>query len=157
MTIICISGTPATGKTTVSKALGELLGWKVIEINKLAEEKNLYAGYDQKRKAKIVDIDMIQKEIRKMKMKNIILESHYAHELECDLVIILRANPQELRKRMRKKGWKKDKIEENVVSEIMEICMTEAMELGRKVITIDTTGKDPKQIAEEIAKQIQSK
>ena len=147
--IICITGTPQTGKSSVAKVLAERLNWKLISLNELAEKKKLYCGYDRERKARVVDIGRIEKEVKKIK-GDLVLESHYSHEIPCNLVVVLRTNPAELRKRMKKLGWNKEKIEENIVAEIMEVCKTEALELGRKVIEIDTTEKKPEEIAEEI-------
>ncbi len=159
MTIIAISGTPGTGKTKVAKELAKRLGWKLIELNKLAEDMSLYSGYDRKRKCKIVDIGRVKKEIEKIAKvnKNLILESHYAHEMPCDFVVILRTNPGELRKRMKAKGWSREKIGENIEAEIMEVCKTEALEHGKNVLEIDTTGKKAERVAEEIARELRRK
>ena len=117
--LIAITGTPATGKTTIAKELAKALNWKQISLNDLAREKNFYLGYDEKRKAKIVDIESIKKEIKKImkKQKNLIIESHYAHEIPADLVIVLRTDLKELEKRMLKKGWWREKIQENLQAE----------------------------------------
>ena len=134
--IIGISGTPGTGKTEVARQLSKKLGWKLVELNKLAEKQGLYSGYDNDRQCKIVDIGMIRKEVESLAKanKNLILESHYAHDMPCDTVIILRANPRALRERLIDKGWKKSKIEENIQSEIMEVCKSEALEQGRSKV-----------------------
>lgn len=154
--ILLISGTPAAGKTTVAEVLGEKLGWKVISLNDLARERNLYCGYDEKRKVKVVDIDMIREEVSKImeREEDLIVESHYAHELPGDTVVILRVNPDELRKRGKEKQWQFEKTEENVISEIMEICKIEALEMGKKILEIDTTTKKPEQVASEIIKKL---
>jgi adenylate kinase len=154
--ILVISGTPSVGKSSVAKELSKKLGWKVIHLNELAEEKNLYCGYDKKRKCKIVDLDKIEKELEKIAKsgKNLIIESHYAHDIPCDVVVILRCNPTELRKRMQSKGWSKAKIEENIEAEIMEICKSEALEFGKKIVEIDTTGKNPETVAKEIVEKL---
>ena len=151
---LCISGTPATGKTTIAKLLAKKLKWKLIELNKLAEDKNLYCGYDRKRNVKIVDIEKVKKDVEGLKEKNLIIESHYAHYMPCNLVIILRVNPAEMRKRGEEKGWKKEKMEENLEAEIMEICKQEAFELGRKILEIDTTGKKYENIVKEIINKL---
>lgn len=147
--IVAISGTPGTGKTKVAKILAEKLKWKFIELNKLAEEKNLYSGYDEKRKCKIVDIDRLSEEVKKLE-GNFVLESHYAHDMPAVFVIILRTNPGKLRKRMEKRSWSREKIEENIEAEIMEVCKTEALEQGKRVYEIDTTEKSTEAVADEI-------
>jgi adenylate kinase len=77
--------------------------------------------------------------------------------MPCDAVVILRASPSELRKRMKAKGWPKEKIEENTEAEIMEVCRAEALEQGRKVLELDTTGRTPKSAAGEIVKKLKKK
>jgi adenylate kinase len=154
--IISISGAPGTGKTDIAKALGKLLGWKVIHLNDLAAKKTLYIGYDLKRKCKVVDLDALTEEIGKerRKHKNLILESHYAHEMNSDMVVILRCHPKELKKRLEKKNWSKKKIQENLEAEIMEVCRQEAWELGRKIADVDTTGKTAEEAAGKIRELI---
>ena len=154
--IISISGTPGTGKTEAAGALADRLGWRLVELNALAEEKGLYSGYDEARRCRIVDVGAIGKEVAEMakSSRNLILESHYAHDMPCDVAVILRASPVELRKRLVGKGWTRQKIEENIQSEIMEVCRSEALEQGRDVLEVDTTGKTAKMVAEDIAKKL---
>ena len=154
MTTVAISGTPATGKTSVARIVGEKLGWKVIELNKIADDKKLYSGYDEKRQTYVVDIGKVQKELDKDRSPDLIIESHYAHEMKCDFVVMLRANPDELRKRATEKSWRKEKTEENVLAEIMEVCKQEALDSGRIVFEVNTTGKTPRKVAGEVVKVI---
>ena len=157
--IISITGTPGTGKTAVAKALAKKLGWKLINLNDLAKEKKLYLGYDRSRRSRIVNIKGLTQEVRKIAKKegDLILDSHYSHDMPCNLIVILRANPRELRERMARKGWPKKKIEENIEAEIMEIVKSEALEAASQVLEIDTTGKKPERIAEQIVKNLNLK
>lgn len=150
--IVSISGTPGTGKTEIAKALSKLLGWQAIDLNKLAEEKGLYAGYDKKRKCKIVDIDAIAESLEGR--DNLVIESHYAHEFDADLVVVLRCVPKTLRERLEKRGWQKSKIDENIEAEIMGVCSQEAWELGKPILEMETSKKTAIEIAEMIANNI---
>jgi adenylate kinase len=154
--IISISGTPKTGKTAVAKALARKLGWKLLSLNELADEKKLYLGYDRARKSRIVDIKKLRVETRKLSRthKNLILESHYSHDMPCDTIVILHANPGELRKRMQRIGWTKAKIEENVEAEIMEIVRGEALEKAKRILEMDTTGRKPGWVARQIVRKL---
>lgn len=153
--ILALTGTPGTGKTSVADALGEKTGWRVIHLNQLAQEKDLYSGYDEERECKVVDMKALEKEVKKQsKLHNLIIEAHYSHSLPCDVVIALRTSPEELRERMKEKGWKKEKVEENILSEIMEVCNIESLEEGKKTIEMDTTGKEPEEVVEGIIKQL---
>ena len=126
--LVAISGTPGTGKTTVADALGLALGWHVMHLNGIARSKKLWLGRDRRRGCMVVDVEALQEEVRRIQKKerNLIIESHYAHEMDADVTVILRCSPAELRKRLEKKGWSKTKIDENVEAEIMEVCRQEA-------------------------------
>jgi adenylate kinase len=153
--ILAISGTPGTGKSTVAAHVGKKLGWPVYDLNKIAHERNLYSGYDEKRKTHVVDLGKIQKALKNIESPDMIIESHYAHDMDCDAVIILRASPEEIRKRALEKGWTKEKTEENVLAEIMDVCLQEAMSTGRRIIEIDTTNKTPVKVAGEAIKALE--
>lgn len=155
--IVAISGTPGTGKTSAAKKLSEITGWELIGLNELAEKKGLHSGYDEERYCKIVDTKAINSEIDKMRSsgKNLLIESHYAHEVPVDLVIILRTNPNEMRKRGKLKGWDFNKTEENVLAEIMEECKIDSLVKGRITKELDTTGKTAEESARMMAKIMQ--
>ncbi|MBN1896453.1 MAG: DUF359 domain-containing protein [Candidatus Aenigmarchaeota archaeon] len=149
--IVALTGTPTTGKSAVAERLAKITGWKLVPLNTLAEEKKRYAGYDKKRGCKIVDSDLLAEDVMKSSGSNMIIESHYAHVVPSDLVIVLRTNPAEMRKRAAERGWDNDKTEENVEAEIMEVCKSESLELGCRTVEIDTTGKSPEESAKEAA------
>ena len=154
MTVVAITGTPATGKTTVAKLAGKKLGWMVIELNQMAHERKLYSGYDEERDTRVVDLEKIRKALKNIEARDMIIESHYAHEMEADVVIVLRVSPDDIRKRGKEKAWKEKKIEENVLSEIMEVCKQEALSAGKPVFEVDTTGKSPAKIVTEVVRII---
>ena len=147
MKTIIVSGTPGTGKTELAKALSKKLKYKYINVNKLIKENHLSDGYDKKKECEIVDAEKLSKflvDIIKNSMENLLIDSHLAHYLPkkyIDLCIITRCELKELKKRLEKRKYGKEKIRENLDSEIFEICLNEAIENGHTILIIDTTGK----------------
>ena len=154
--IILITGTPGVGKTTVSNLLAERLDACLIDINQLVEEKHLYTGIDEVRKYKIVDLDALFDEMNRIvgEINNnfTIIEGHLSHLFEnSDIVIVLRANPDVLKRRMETKGWGKSKIRENIEAEAIDLCSYEAHEIhGDKVNEIDTSSIAPEEVVDLI-------
>lgn len=155
--IILITGTPGVGKTTVSSILVEKIGAYLVNINELVDEKHLYTGIDEERGYKIVDLDALFNEMKDIIKKidhdkHIIVEGHLSHLFEnSDIVIVLRANPDVLRHRMKTKGWEAAKIRENIEAEAIDVCSYEAFEIhGDKVNEIDTSDIPPEHVADLI-------
>lgn len=153
--IISVSGTPGTGKSKASRILAKMLGANLIEINKLIK-KERYFSYDRKRKTKIVDVKILQKIVNKNldRKKTNIVEGHLAHLLRSDIVLILRTNPNELKKRLKKRMWTKEKIRENVEAEVIDEITAEAIERHKKVFEIDTSKLSEKETANIMKKII---
>jgi len=145
--LICVSGTPGTGKSEVSKILAKRIGYKLVRINDLAKEKNLYLDFDEDRQSWNLDMKGLAEEIKKLREshENIILEGHVSHEFPADLVIILRCNPEVLEKRLEKKYRWPTKIHENKEVELLGIITSEAIEVNKEVYEIDTTHKKPEE------------
>lgn len=147
---IAISGTPGTGKTAVAKILARKIKASLITTNYLIKKYRIKTALDRKRKTRIIGAEKLSIAAKKeSKNHNInILESHLAHLVSADLMIILRASPVELEKRLIRKGWSSKKIHENVEAEAIGVISGEA----KHAIEIDTTRKTPKQTAKLILK-----
>lgn len=182
MKVAIVTGSVASGKTTLAKALSKKLNYKYIDVHNLIKKNKLYDSYDRNDKCYVVDVKklnkflikeinqykrIIKKESRKIKnfpnskfknfeplkkkkkektkkksIKGIIIDSHLSHYLArryVDLCIVTKCELKELQKRLKKKGYSKNKIRENLDCEIFDICLNEAREKGHKVIIIDTT------------------
>jgi len=147
---ISISGTPCTGKTEVSKLLSKKLNYNLIQVNELAEKLNAFTGYDKKRKCKILDMDKLKKEINKIK-DNFVIEGHTSHLFPVDIVIILRCNPEILKKRLDKRYPKNPmKVKENLEAEILGVITSEAIMTNKNVCEIETTDKKPEGVVDNI-------
>ncbi|MDI3483920.1 MAG: adenylate kinase [Methanobacteriaceae archaeon] len=152
--IICITGTPGVGKTSISHKLREVLDGNLVEVNKLAKEKELFIGEDPVRGYKIVDIPSLCKEIAKVVERDSfnIVEGHLSHYCKiCDLVIVLKLHPRILLQRLEERGYEHKKIKENVEAEALGVCAYEAYQLhDDRVHEIDCTGLSHDELLDEI-------
>ena len=144
--IIALTGTPGTGKTSISKVLAEN-GFETIDLNKIAQEQGFIIGRDEKRDTNIVDIEKLEDFIKNnYSSKNIVfVEGHLSHLLKCaDKIIILRCHPKVLRSNLSIRNWKEKKIRENVEAEILDVILCEALEVHseEKILEIDVTNKN---------------
>ena len=159
--LIALTGTPGTGKTSISNILSEN-GFEIIDINKVAASGGFIIGNDEKRDSKIVDVDRLNGYIKEnYKEKDIVfIEGHLSHLLKCvDKVVVLRCHPDELRKRLSQKRWKNEKIKENIEAEILDIVLCETVDSHPKknVIEIDTTDMNISDVAASIMEIIKNK
>jgi len=150
MKTIVVTGTPATGKTTLSKKLTKKLSYYYVDVNRLISKHKISESYDKKRKTKIVDIQKLNKFLiskiknfqKEGRYEGIIIDSHLSHYIPkkyVDLCIITKCDIKELNKRLKRKKYSKDKIQENLQAEIFDICYNEALKQKHKIIIIDTT------------------
>jgi adenylate kinase len=158
--IIAITGTPGTGKSSVSKILAKN-DFEVIDLNRMALENKYLLGKDEKRDIWIIDIDELEEHIKNKYSKDqtLVIEGHLSHLLKnVDIIIILRCHPDTLRKNLFKKKWNKEKIDENIQAEILDIILCESIELhtGDKIMEIDTTDKSIEEVALIIIKNIRN-
>lgn len=159
--LIGLTGTPGTGKTSVSKLLEKRRQWKVIHLNDLIKEEHLYTEVDEKRDAVVADMELVQSRLPELidemekgsANKVVILESHLAHYI-ADAVIVLRACPPELKKRLETRGYSEEKIRENIEAEALDVILVESSEWCEKIFEVNTTGKRIEEVEQDIEKII---
>jgi adenylate kinase len=149
---VALTGTPGTGKTTVADRLETDLA--VVHLNELVREAGLHDGEDPERGSLVADLDAVRD--RLAGREDVLVESHLAHHLDVDLVVVLRCHPEELSARLRGRGEPAEKAEENAESEALDVILSEAVDRhGReRVREIDTTGREPAAVARDVAAAI---
>jgi adenylate kinase len=140
---VSLTGTPGTGKTSISKILREK-GFKVLDLNKIAVDSGFVIKKDKKRNSKIIDIEKLNKFIEENYSEKdlVIIEGHLSHLLKTtDKVIILRCRPDKIKEYLSRRNWTKEKIKENVEAEILDIILCESLDLHPKnnVFEIDVS------------------
>ena len=158
-----ITGNPGVGKHTTAKIIAEKINADIIDINDVAIDNNatgkktdLGLDVDVKRLVRL-----LEKQLKAE--RDLVIVGHLApyvlRPVGISLVAVLRRSPYELEKTLKKRGYSVDKVRENVASEILGTSLYDSLKtLGkRKVAEFDTTGKTPKETADEILAALQKK
>ncbi|MDP2217507.1 MAG: adenylate kinase family protein [Methanolobus sp.] len=149
--LVGITGTPGTGKTSVTELLESRTSYRVIHINELIKEEKLYSEVDNERDCVVADMDLVDRRVREMASTDdiTILDSHLSHHL-ADSVIVLRTKPEVLRDRLQKRNYCTEKVEENLEAESLDIILCESVEWCDNVFEIDTTSQSVERTLDDI-------
>jgi adenylate kinase len=157
---ILVTGTPCVGKTSVARSLASKIGALYVNLNDLAVRENLIVGRDEKRGSMIVDEtrlkDRLAEIIEKCDEESVVIDGHYAASVVSsklvDYVFVLRRDPVELRRLMEKRGFSNQKLWENLASEILDVCLVEALKFHgeEKICELNITSRRVEEIVEEI-------
>ena len=135
---IALTGTPGTGKTTLSKKLN----YNIVSINQsypeISDGKNENGDW-------LINLDKLLDNIEVAKYNNTVFEGHVSHFLEnLDLVIVLRCHPSKLQERLEERNYNQEKIRENIEAEALNIISEEAIDSygEEKVFELDTSSSD---------------
>ena len=169
MKIIIIAGTPGTGKTTVAKSLSTIIEAKILSLNEIAISEEFSFDYDDQREAIIVDfkkfLPFVIKKIRKIEYENpkyLIIESHFSDIIPdkyIDFIFILRCDPDELVKRLKRRNYNKKKITENAQAEILGSSVNYFIQkkIKKLIFEIDTSKLGIQDVAKTILGIINNK
>lgn len=139
--IIIITGSVGAGKTTLAKQYAKK-GYQHINLADFIKKHRFYERYDKKTQSYVVDEEKLARKLEsiikeaKKKKQNLVIDGHLSHYISpkyVDLCIVVTCNLKTLYKRLKKRGYSKKKIEDNLECEIMEVCYAEAIEKGHKV------------------------
>jgi len=150
-TAVVITGTPGTGKTSVSKLLAGQIGARYLSLNRVVSRKGLQGGIDQRRHTRIVNLKRTRMFFRRALLNDrgiTVADTHIADALPREYVgrvIVLRCHPRILEMRLRRKKWRGSKVRENVLAEILDSCYATAVDYygPKKVAQIDTSKLKP--------------
>jgi adenylate kinase len=158
--VILVTGTPCVGKTTLALQLSKNLNAMYINLTELAGKEHLVLSEDKERQTKVINEQKMRSKLRELLDKTgdstIIIDGHYAAAVvpksRVTHVFVLRRNPVELHAFMQKNGFQGLKLWENLASEILDVCLAEAVRRQdkEKVCELDVTGKTVDAIASEV-------
>ncbi|KAJ3121096.1 hypothetical protein HK101_006791, partial [Irineochytrium annulatum] len=151
---ILITGTPGTGKTSTAKMVASATGLEHIEVGSLVKERGLHDGLDEEFNSYIINEDLVVDELEPMMQQGGKIVDHHGcdffPERWFDLVIVLRCSNDFLYPRLEKRGYKENKIQENVECEIMEVVIEEARDSYDETIVQELKSESVEDMEENV-------
>jgi len=171
---ILIAGTPGVGKTTTCNELLSLasqssppLNLKHLSINDIVKERSCHTGYDENLQTLIVDEDKLMDEVEKEITDGEgeggwVIDWHSTAGFAVrwvDLVVVLRCQETNtLYDRLIARGYKDEKVQENMDAEIFAVVSEEAREAwgeDGQVVELNSVGaEDIEENAERVLQWI---
>lgn len=156
---IVITGTPGVGKTTIVEALAIKLKALHLSISDLVRDENLILDVDEARKTLIADLKRLTMRVENIiceASQNVVVDGHFASDVVpyylVSHVFVLRRDPEDLKVKLEERNYNKRKVQENVTSEILDVCLTSAvLKYGSEIVDeIDVTHLSVKEVVEKV-------
>ena len=149
-----ITGNPGVGKHTISKEISKILNLPIIDINQIAKESDLL---EKKEETHDVDVIKLSKLLQEKIIQPSIIVGHLApYVLEpkkITKVLVFRKNPYDLIPIYKERNYSKEKIKDNLGSEVLGVIFYDSIsKFGqKKTIQLDVTNQS---IEESVKKSI---
>ncbi|KAF7649946.1 hypothetical protein LDENG_00133550 [Lucifuga dentata] len=156
---ILLTGTPGVGKTTLGKELAQRTGLTYVNVGEMAQEGQLYDGYDEDYQCPVLDEDRVVDELdEKMEEGGMIVDYHgcdFFPERWFHIVFVLRTESDTLYTRLESRGYTGKKLQDNVQCEIFQTIYEEAKEAYRDEIIHQLSSNTPDDLERNLEQIVQ--
>lgn len=136
MGFILVTGTPGVGKTVFSQGLACRLHAKYVDLNDLVRNERIVLPEGAEDGSVTVDLPALRRRVQRFWLKSceepIILDGHLSHLIASPsrvrIVFVLRCDPRILLKRLERRGYSREKLRENLLAEMLDVCLVESLE-----------------------------
>lgn len=144
---ILITGTPGTGKSTLSSEISDLSSLEWINISEIAKANNWFEEYDANLACHVLDDDKVIEELEeKMQEGGKIVDYHGCDlfpEEWFDIVFVLTTDNTLLYDRLKRRGYNGKKLENNIQCEIFQTLLDEARNAYKENIVYQLISNTP--------------
>lgn len=153
--VVALTGVPGSGKTTIASALAQS-GIPVVDLNAFARARGLLGKKDVARDAFVVDVDRLAASLGKalstLEDDAVVVEGHFAHEMDVDAVVLLRCDPLVLYDRLKARGYAEAKVRENVEAEALDVLAAEVLARDVPAVELDVSRRSVEDAAREVSR-----
>ncbi len=158
MTLYALTGTPGTGKSSVSEELRRR-GIDAVDGKRFIIDHGLMGELDEARDTHEVDLDDLNDALEEFRQSDgiVVFDSHLSHFMDSHGIIVLRCHPDVLAERLRARGYGEAKVTENVQAEVLDEILCEATESDIPVCEIDCTSCSVQESADAVEQILKGK
>jgi adenylate kinase len=135
LSFISVTGTPGVGKTAFSKRLACKLNAKYVDLNRLVIDEGIVVSEQVEDGSVTVDIPALRRRVQRFCSESceepIILDGHLSHLIappkKVKVVFVLRCDPRILWRRLKRRGYSREKLKANLLAEILDVCLVESL------------------------------
>ncbi|HEY6283747.1 MAG TPA: AAA family ATPase [Nitrososphaerales archaeon] len=135
--LVGITGTPGTGKKSISPLAAKTLGLRSVSINDLAQ----HSGLLDSEADGVVDVRKLKKVLAKSLHGPALVYGHLLPQVfgpdSMVKVVVLRSDPFVLKNRLEGRGYARDKVTANVEAELIGLVSSEAFETFGESRTVE--------------------
>ena len=140
---IVITGNPGVGKHTIANKIAKKMKLKIIDINKIAKESELF---EKNQDVNDVDVEKLKEILKEKDFEEKVVVGHLApyvlEKNQIKIIIILRRNPYDLLVVYKNREYTDEKSRENAGSEILGIIAHDTInKFQEKSFQINTSEK----------------
>ncbi|MBN1923659.1 MAG: AAA family ATPase [Nanoarchaeota archaeon] len=151
---VLVTGTPGTGKTTNARKIAYALKLPYYNVTTII---NTHPSVIEKMEKGVRVISPKLKTVLKRVLPDdFVIDTHLIEYVpDYDVLVILRCEPKELKKRLKERSYSEEKIKENLEVEILDYFTQKAE--TKKVVEIDTSKDSSEDNTKKIVKMIKGK
>jgi adenylate kinase len=137
---IAVTGSVASGKTTLAKYIAKNYGLQYINCSQLAKKKLIPSTVDSLRRCLIIDPTDVSVYLKKKNIRHAVIDSHFSHDIPgISAILCTSIDIQSYMCRLDKRKYSRAKKEENLDAHILEICLSEAKQKNKPLLEVQTT------------------
>ncbi|MDA4122954.1 MAG: AAA family ATPase [Thaumarchaeota archaeon] len=155
--VLGVTGTPGTGKKSISPTLSSILRRDLVDLNSFATEV-VERPRARPEEEVTVDPKSLRRELLKRMPERCVVSGHLLPDVlrrgEVGFVAVLRCEPLVLKGRLEGRGYSHTKVLENVEGELIGVVLDAALRaFGHETLhEYDTTKATPERVAKAIAR-----
>ncbi|XP_013773338.1 adenylate kinase isoenzyme 6-like [Limulus polyphemus] len=153
---ILITGTPGTGKSTLCSEISEISGFEWLNVGEIAKADHMYDGHNDITQCPVIDEEQMINELEdKIADGGKIIDYHgcdFFPQHWFDIVFILRTNSTTLYNRLVARGYRGQKLENNIQCEFFQTLIDEARGSYNNKIVYELPSNTPDDMEDNVEK-----